>query len=312
LARPSKASPPEAAVVLSFVGGTYEIELADGRTAAAKLRGRLKLEQRTGERVVAGDRVEVRQHGDEYTIESVEPRRSELARRAPGRGGRRAKVLVANVDQVIVVLAAAQPEPRLRLLDRLLVLAEANALPAVIVINKIDLAEGDDLRARFAAYSAADYTLVFSSAVQGVGVDALADAVCGRESVLAGPSGVGKSSLLNALEPGLGLRIGAVSEAVGKGTHTTVSSHLIPLRCGGYLADTPGLREVGLWGIDPSELPHLFPEFRGVAASCRFASCSHDHEPDCAVRAAVEEGAIDRARYESYLAMRADEPEPSW
>lgn len=309
----SKASPPDAARVLSFAGGTYEIELADGRTARANLRGRLKLEHRTGERVVAGDRVGVNRHGDEYTIESVEARRSELARRAPGRGGRRAKVLVANVDAVVIVMAAAQPAPRLRLLDRLLVLAEANTLPATIVVNKLDLSGAASVRARFAAYEAAGYRVLATSAQARAGIDELAAVVCGRDSVLTGPSGVGKSSLLNALEPGLGLRVGAVSEAVGKGTHTTVSARLIPLRCGGHVADTPGLREVGLWGIDASELPHLFVEFRAYAEACRFGtSCSHDHEPDCAVRAAVDAGEIDGSRYDSYIAMRADEPEPSW
>jgi ribosome biogenesis GTPase / thiamine phosphate phosphatase len=314
LAQRSRVSRPERpGRVLSVVGGTYEIELDNGETAAAKLRGRLKLEQRTGDRVVAGDRVTVRIHGDEYTIESVEPRRTELARRAPGRGGRRAKVLVANVEQVVVVFAAAQPEPRLRLLDRLLVLAEANALPAVIVINKIDLAAGAEVLARFAAYRSAGYDLVLASATHGTGIDELASHVCGYDSVLTGPSGAGKSSLLNALEPGLGLRIGAISEAVNKGRHTTVSARLVPLGCGGHVADTPGLREAGLWGIQPTELPALFVEFRDVADACRFgSSCSHVHEPACAVRAAVAAGDIDTARYESYLAMRADEPEPLW
>jgi ribosome biogenesis GTPase / thiamine phosphate phosphatase len=313
LARHSRATPPEAAArVLSVVGGRYEIELEDGGTAVASLRGRLKLEQRTGDRVVAGDRVGARQEGGEWTIESVEPRHTELARRAPGRGGRRAKVLVANVDQVVVVFAAAQPEPRLRLLDRLLVLAEANDLPAVIVVNKVDLTTGDEVRARFAAYLAAGYPLVLASASRGDGVDQLAAHVCGRESVLTGPSGAGKSSLLNALEPGLGLRIGAVSEAVGKGKHTTVSAQLIRLRCGGHLADTPGLREAGLWGIEADELAGLFVEFRQHAGGCRFSSCSHVHEPQCAVRDAVAAGGIDAARYESYLALRQDEPEPPW
>ncbi|HEX6939124.1 MAG TPA: ribosome small subunit-dependent GTPase A [Longimicrobiales bacterium] len=287
-------------------GGVYEVELDDGGVVSATLRGRLKLEQRTGDRVVAGDRVEVLRHADGgATIEAVEERRSELARRAPGQGARRAKVIVANVDRVVVVFAAAQPEPRLRMLDRFLVLAEANDLPAAIVVNKVDLVGLDEARRRFAAYEAADYPVLYTSAVEGVGIDAVRARLCGQTSVLTGPSGVGKSSLLNAIEPGLGLRTAEISAAVGKGRHTTVTAELIPLRCGGYVADTPGLREVGLWGIEPERLDECFPEFRPFLGECRFGhGCSHIHEPGCAVRAAVEAGTISRERYESYRALR--------
>jgi ribosome biogenesis GTPase / thiamine phosphate phosphatase len=313
LARRSKASPPEPARVLSFVGGTYEIELDSGETARARLRGRLKLEQRTGDRVVAGDRVGVSRQGDEWTIESVAPRRTELARRAPGRAARRAKVLVANVEQVVIVLAAARPSPRLRLLDRLLVLAEANALPSTIVVNKIDLSDEAEVARRFAAYRAAGYRVVATSVTLGLGLDDFAECVCGHDSVLTGPSGAGKSSLLNVLEPGLGLRVGEVSETVGKGRHTTVSSRLIRLGCGGHVADTPGLREVGLWGVTPEELASCFVEFREPSRACRFGrSCSHTHEPDCAVRAAVDRGEIDSERYASYVALRTEDAEPAW
>jgi ribosome biogenesis GTPase / thiamine phosphate phosphatase len=135
-------------------------------------------------------------------------------------------------------------------------------------------------------------------------MEALRDRLCGRISALAGPSGVGKSSLLNAMEPGLGLRTAAVSKAVGKGRHTTVSARLIPLECGGYVADTPGLRELGLWGIEPSDLDLHFPEFRKYLEECRFGrSCSHLHEPDCAVRAALADGAISKPRFESYRTL---------
>src|SRR5690606_6248875 len=229
------------------IGGTYEVETPDGEVVAATLRGRLKLEQRTGDRVVAGDRVELaRQSDGSWTIESVAPRTSTLARRAP-RGGRGARVIIANVDQVVVVFAAAQPEPRLRMLDRFLVLASANALPAIIVVNKVDLVERAELTARCGPYAAAGCPLCCTSVTDGAGIDELRERLCGRESVLTGPSGVGKSSLLNAVQPGLGLRIGEVSKAVNKGRHTTVAAQLIPLECGGYVADTPGLRELGLW-----------------------------------------------------------------
>jgi len=314
LASPSRASLPEVGRVLSAVGGFYEVQRASGDTVEARLRGRLKLEQRTGDRVIAGDHVGLTWQEDEqqWTIESVGERRSVLARRAPGKGSRRAKVLVANVEQVAIVVASADPEPRLRIIDRLLVLAESNELAALIVVNKSDLTGVAAIEQRFAPYVTAGYTVVATSAATGEGLERLRPLLCGHESVLTGPSGVGKSSLLNALEPGLGLRVAAISEAVGKGRHTTVSAQLVPLACGGHLADTPGLREVGLWDVERENLPHYFPEFRSLAPQCRFSGCTHVHEPRCAVLAALNAGAIDRDRYDSYRAMLADEPVPEW
>jgi ribosome biogenesis GTPase len=292
-------------LVRSAVGGTYEVELFEGGGAVveASLRGRLKREQRTGDAVVVGDRVRVRRHDDgSHTIEAVEPRSTELARRAPGaRGRHRAKVVVANLDQLVAVFSVTHPEPRLRMLDRFLVLAESSRLDAAIVANKIDL--DPDAAAAFAPYEAIGYPVVHTSAETGEGVEAVRTLLGGRVSVLAGPSGVGKSSLLNAMQPGLGLRVGDVSDAVRKGRHTTVSSLLLPLESGGYVADTPGLRELGLWGVDPEELDACFPELRPYLGGCRFRSCTHTHEPGCAVRAAVEAGEVTSARYESYVAL---------
>ena len=297
------APPPQPGVrgvVRKAVGGVYEVRLAQGEVVEARLRGRLKLEQRTGDAVAVGDRVQLHLHPDGgYTIEAIEPRESELARRSPG--GRRAKVIVANVDQVMIVLAAARPEPNLRMLDRFLVLCEANYLPAVVIVNKTDLVPGDAVRARFAAYEAAGYRVLPVSVRDDVGVEEVSRLLCGRTSVLTGPSGVGKSSLLNAIQPGLTLRTGEVSQAVGKGTHTTVSAELVPLECGGYVADTPGLREVGLWAVPLEELDTFFPEFEPYLGQCRFTSnCTHTHEPDCAVSGAVAAGEISAERYESY------------
>jgi len=293
--------------VLQAGGGIYDVLLDDQSRIRATLRGRLKLEQRTGDRVVAGDRVRIDAHPDgSFTIESVQPRKTQLARRAPGRHERHAKVIVANVDQVVLVFAAALPEPRRRMIDRLLVLAESNGIPAAIIINKADLASLTDLEAAFAAYERAGYPLLFTSVLTGRSIDALRHLLCGRESVLTGPSGAGKSSLLNAVEPGLELRVGDVSAAVRKGRHTTVTATLVPLACGGFVVDTPGLREVGLWGIDPEDLDACFPEFRPFLDHCRFgSSCTHTHEPDCAVRTAVESGGLDGERYLSYAAMMA-------
>lgn len=297
-----------AGTVLRARGGEYLVDTDDGETRPASLRGRLKIEERTGDRVVAGDRVRLLVHDDaSCTIEHVEERRSQLARRAPGRGHPRARVMIANVDQVVIVVAAALPEPRLRMIDRFLVLAETNGLPAFVVVNKTDLTGISALLSLFEPYDLAGYAVVPTSTVDGRGLEEFRERLCGRESVLTGPSGVGKSSLLNAIEPGLGLRIGAIGEASGKGRHTTVTAQLIPLGCSGYVADTPGLREVGLWGVDLDTLDSAFPEFRPFLGACRFGrSCTHVHEPDCAVREAVDEGHIDGGRFESYLAMRED------
>jgi ribosome biogenesis GTPase len=296
--------------VLRAHGGVYEIETAEG-TIEASLRGRLKREERTGDKVVVGDVVELgRGSGsgaEAWTIEKVHDRRTVLARRAPGKAPR-AKVIVANVDQVLIVFAAARPAPHLRMLDRFLVIAEAAELRPLIVVNKTDLEGEEAARALFAPYERAGYRIIFTAAKQGVGVEAVREAICGQVSALAGPSGVGKSSLLNVVQPGLGLRVAAVSEAVNKGRHTTVTAQLIPLECGGYVADTPGLREVGLWEIDTDQLHFYFPEFAPLIGECRYSSsCTHIHEPGCAIRAAVDAGGIHFGRYDSYRRMMLGE-----
>ena len=298
--------------VLRAQGGVYEIETSEGLIEAS-LRGRLKREERTGDKVVVGDVVELgRGSGsgaEAWTIEKVHDRRTVLARRAPGKAPR-AKVIVANVDQVLIVFAAANPAPHLRMLDRFLVIAEAAELRPLIVINKTDVEGEAAARALFAPYERAGYRMIFTAAKQGAGVDAVKEAICGQVSALAGPSGVGKSSLLNVVQPGLGLRVAAVSEAVNKGRHTTVTAQLIPLECGGYVADTPGLREVGLWEIDKDQLHFYFPEFAPLLGECRYtSSCTHIHEPGCAIRAAVDAGDVDFGRYDSYRRMMLGEEE---
>ena len=306
-----RSLPTLTGTVLLAQGGVYEIETPEG-TVEASLRGRLKREERTGDKVVVGDVVDLGRGsgsgGEAWTIERVHDRRSVLARRAPGKAPR-AKVIVANVDQVLIVFAAARPDPHLRMLDRFLVIAEAAELRPLIVVNKTDVEGEPAARALFAPYERAGYRVIYTAARQGVGVDALRDAICGRVSALARPSGVGKSSLLNVVQPGLGLRVSAVSEAVNKGRHTTVSAQLIPLECGGYVADTPGLREVGLWEVDLDQLHFYFPEFAALIDDCRFSSCTHIHEPGCAVRAAADSGELNASRYDSYRRMMLGEDE---
>lgn len=292
-------------IVLRAHGGIYEVETSDG-VVEAVLRGRLKQEERVGGRVVVGDRVVVeRSEEGAWAIEAVEERQSALVRRAPGKAPR-AKVIVANVDQVIVVFAVARPAPHLRMLDRFLVLCESSGLDALIVANKVDLVGLDAARERFGVYEEIGYPVLYAAARDAVGTGELKARLRDRVSALTGPSGVGKSSLLNTIQPGLALRVASVSDAVQKGRHTTVTAQLVPLEGGGYVADTPGLREIGLWGIDPGELDQCFPEFRPYLGTCRYGnSCTHTHEPGCAVHTAVGEGKVSAARYESYRRLYA-------
>jgi len=292
-------------IVLRSRGGMYDVETPEG-VREAVLRGRLKREERTGERVVVGDRVEIHPvggEGDPWTIEVVEERASALIRKSPGKAPR-PKAIVANVDQVVIVFATANPDPHLRMLDRFLVLTEDSGLDAVIVANKVDLSGIERAKELFGPYEQIGYPVLYTSAAAEEGVDELRETLRDKISALTGPSGVGKSSLLNRVQPGLGLRVGSVSQAVGKGRHTTVTAELIRLDQGGYVADTPGLRELGLWRLDPTELALFFPEFEDLLGTCRYGnSCTHSHEPGCAVRAAVESGAVFPFRYDSYLRM---------
>jgi ribosome biogenesis GTPase len=295
-------------VVLRGTGGVWLVRTADGATHAAALRGRLKHE--SAAKLAVGDDVSVTRdaRGDAWAITAIHPRRSQLARRAPG-GKHGARVVVANVDQVVIVFAAAKPAPHARMLDRFLVIAEANDLAARIVLNKVDLVGGPpgvDALAR--DYERAGYPVHRTSVRDREGLAELHYALAGRTSALTGPSGAGKSSLLNALYPGLSLRTAEISASVNKGRHTTVGAELIPLtdRRGGYVVDTPGLREVGMWDLPPEHLDQCFPEFRPHLGACRFQDCAHEQEPDCAVRSAVERGDVSAARYDSYLRLRAE------
>jgi ribosome biogenesis GTPase len=284
-------------VVLRKAGGSWHVHVENDTVVSAVLRGRVK--HAAGIKLAVGDEVLLRNEGSSWVIAEILPRRSQLVRRAPG-GARGERVVVANVDQALVVFAAALPDPNLRMLDRFLVVAEASGVAARIVVNKIDLVDPEDVRRQFALYEAIGYPLHFTSCRLGIGLDELRRALEGRTSALMGPSGVGKSSLMNAMYPGLNLRVGEVSSSLGKGRHTTVGAYLHPLPGGGYVADTPGLREIGLWGLPPTALDTCFPEMRPYLDRCRFPDCRHNTEPGCAVREAVGSGAIAIARYESY------------
>jgi ribosome biogenesis GTPase len=297
----------ERGTVLEGTGGVWQVRTQGGETRAVAMRGRLKKEEGSTLKLAVGDDVmlERDERSSTWAIGEILPRRSQLARRAPG-GGRGERVIAANIDQVIIVFAAANPEPHPRMLDRFLVIAEGNDLPARIIINKIDLVDEGVVRERFADYTRAGYPLHLTSVKRGDGMTEVHHALAGRTSVLSGPSGVGKSSLMNTLFPGLNLRVGEISESVNKGRHTTVGAVLHPLPGGGSVVDTPGLREVGMWGLDPGALDVCFPEMRPYIDQCRFRDCTHAVEPGCAVRAALDKGELSRARWESYLKLRAE------
>lgn len=296
-------------VVLARTGSTYRVHTDTGEVTAV-LRGKFK--HRDDGRVVAGDVVELELQSDgRAMISGVRRRRSVLARRAAGERSPRAQPIAANVDQVVVVASAQSPEPSPRLLDRFLVIAAANRIPAVIVLNKIDL-DRTALDRLLERYTPAGYQVLATSVRLPEGLAAFRDLLRGRESVLAGQSGVGKSSLLNALDPGLNLRIGEISAKWDTGKHTTRAALVVPVAGGGYVVDTPGLREVGTWGIDPELLAVCFPEFRLFLDQCRFDNCRHLTEPGCGVRDAAERGAFDADRLVSYQRLYEEVSVPSW
>ncbi len=301
----------------------WQVRTEAGETIDASMRGRLK-KSNSGKRadgslrrdtvlaaaarlkLAVGDDVvlESGERGDGWAITEILPRRSRLARRMPG-GGKGERVVAANIDQVIVVFAAAKPEPHPRMLDRFLVIAEGNDLSARVVINKVELVGEASAHERFKPYEHAGYPVFHTSVKGAIGLEPLRATLAGRRSVFTGPSGVGKSSLLNALFPGANLRVGEISESVNKGRHTTVGAIMLPLpgADGGYVIDTPGLREVGLWELPTAQLDWCFPEMRPHRDACRFADCRHLSEPHCGVREAVRTGAVSEARYDSYVRL---------
>ncbi len=293
------SSDPVVGRVLRISGGVYEVDTPAGPVPCS-LRGRVK---RTDERIVSvGDLVEIEPSGTEdgARITRLLPRRAALTRHGVSR--RREQVIVANVDQVVVVAALAGPDPDWLMIDRLLALADLNELDRVLVVNKID-EEPPRLPAQLETYGGIGYDLLFTSALEGRGLSELGERLADRVSVLTGQSGVGKSSLLNALVPGLELRVGELGERKGRGRHTTVASALYPYPGGGYVADTPGLQYLALWEVDPVDVSLGFPEIRAAGEGCRFNDCRHRSEPGCAVREAVDAGAISPRRYDSYVRL---------
>jgi ribosome biogenesis GTPase len=295
-------------MIIRAQSGFFDVETEEG-LIVAQLRGRLTHGPQETDAAAVGDRVHVRLlEENKGVIERIEDRVRVLSRQAPGRREVE-QVIIANPDQMVLVFACADPDPNFRMLDRFLVVAEREEIPTVICANKIDLVQLRSAKVEFGEYARLGYKVLYTSAKTGRGVRGVRKVLKGKLSVLAGPSGAGKSSLLNAVQPGLGLRTKEVSKVTGKGTHATVVPELLPLKGGGYVADTPGLKAFALWDIEPDELDGYFPEIRRLVADCEFSDCTHLHEPGCAVRQAVASGRISPERYDSYERMRLGEME---
>jgi len=293
--------------VSSFIG-LHIIVRCDvtGREYSCSVRGILRSLARDARNVVVtGDRVLFRQEGDatQGVIERVEPRHGILSRGSQGRE----HILVANIDQVLIVTSAADPEFRPQLVDRYLVCAEERGIVPLVCISKSDLVDPVTLLPNIRAFGRAGYTVVLASIRTGEGIDRLRQLLRGRQTAVSGQSGVGKSSLLNAIDPDLGLATADVSDWTHKGTHTTRRARLVPLSYGGWVCDTPGIRQFELWDISLSEVDGYYIEFRPFISFCRFPNCTHRHEEQCGVRMAVQSGLIPTVRYLSYLRLREED-----
>lgn len=289
-------------IVICLRSGFYTIQ-TDSDIVTCSIRGRLKRGHAFMDRVALGDRVLIDRIG--ATIEEVLDRNSALVRSAPSPRGVYQQVLLANLNQVLMVFACAQPAPHLRMLDRFLIICEKQHLKPVIIANKVDLVGLAAARLIFDRYTTLGYPVIYTSALNSQGIELLSDYLKDKLSALAGPSGVGKSSLLNAVQPGLSAAVNEVSKVTERGRHTTVVRQLYSLDMGGYVADLPGLKALALWDIQPEELDGYFPELRDLVNQCQFNDCSHQNEPGCAVRRALSEGRIHPERYDSYLRLRS-------
>lgn len=288
--------------VIRATGSWYDVRTDGGEVVPCRIRGRLRLEgRRSTNPVVVGDRVVCRtDEGGDSLIEEIRPRRNYVIRRASNLS-KESHIIAANIDRALLVVTLREPETAPEFVDRFLVTCEAYKVPATLLLSKIDLQDAEAVAAFRTVYEAAGYRVLETAAPQGEGLDAVRELLAGRTTLVAGNSGVGKSTLIRAIDPTLDIRTGAISESHRKGRHTTTFSAMYPLAGGGAVIDTPGIKGFGLIDIDDAELWHYFPEMMRVAPECRFYNCTHTHEPGCAVVEAVREGKIAYARYESYL-----------
>jgi ribosome biogenesis GTPase len=290
-------------LIIKAQSGFFTVETAEG-LVVCRLRGKLKQGRAVGDIAALGDNVLIELLADgSGAIENVEERKQAIVRLDPRPQGMYQQVLLANADQAVFVFACANPNPKLRMLDRFLVITEKQKIPAVIIANKIDLVE--NAKELFHVYESIGYRIIYTSTKTRAGLDELKTQLQNKISALAGPSGVGKSSLLNEIQPGLGLAVNEISKVMNKGRHTTVTRQMFALDGGGYVADTPGWKSLALWDTEAEELDAYFPDLRDLVPQCQFSDCSHKHEPGCAVLAALRAGTVHPERYDSYLRLRA-------
>ena len=281
---------------------TFDVAV-NGQIIPCVIRGKLTAQDSEYRVVRVGDDVRIQLISpQEGVIQEILPRRTRLSR-VVGSRSHREHIIATNIDQILIIMSTRNPAFKLGLLDRYLVIAEKNHLSARICINKIDLATREEFEKYVTYYSKLGYPAFFTSVVTGEGMDTLRQVLQNRVTALVGHSGVGKSSLIKAIEPGLDIKVQAVSKKTGKGVHTTTVVQLFPLSIGGFVIDTPGIRELGFWEIYRRDLKNYFIEFAQYQQQCQFADCVHLHEPGCAVKAAVEKGEILPERYDNYRSI---------
>ena len=295
------------ATVVRATGSWYDV-LHDGETVRCRIRGRLRLKGvRSTNPVVVGDEVACEaDEGGDYVIADILPRRNYVIRRASNLS-KESHIIAANVDQALLMASLRSPETPTEFVDRFLVTCEAYKVPVTILLSKLDLQEAEAVAEVRAVYEGAGYRVLEVSVREGRGVEEVRELLAGRTTLVSGNSGVGKSTLIQAIDPSLDIRTGEISESHHKGRHTTTFSTMYPLAGGGAVIDTPGIKGFGLIDIDEAELWHYFPEMMRVAPACRFYNCTHTHEPGCAVTEAVKAGEIAWPRYESYLKIRDED-----
>ncbi|MFI3332793.1 MAG: ribosome small subunit-dependent GTPase A [Rikenellaceae bacterium] len=290
-------------VVIRATGSWYEV-LAEGQRYNCRIRGRLRLKgARSTSPVVVGDVVQFEADTEEnYVISEITPRRNYIIRRASNLS-KESHIIAANIDRAILVATLFSPTTATEFIDRFLVTCEAYKIPATIILAKVDLAqkEREAMEEFIATYNSAGYEVVEVSATEGVGLERVKELLQGHTTLISGNSGVGKSTLIGAIEPDIEIKTGEISSSHHKGKHTTTFSTIYPLSIGGYIIDTPGIKGFGLLDIDDDELWHYYPEMMKYGTECQFYNCTHTHEPKCAVVRAVESGEIAYSRYESYL-----------
>lgn len=304
-----------AGIVVRSTGSWYRVRTEDGLELDCRMRGNLRIRGiKTTNPVAVGDHVRLELGESDNMITEVMERRNYVLRKSVNLA-RRAHILCANIDQALILFTLDHPVTTLGYVDRLLVTCEAYHIPALLIFNKVDLLDAallEKLADYRKVYEAIGYRCITLSATDPQYADTVGALLAGKVSFLVGRSGTGKSSLVNLVQPGRGLKVGQVSDFSGRGIHTTTFAEMFSLQIGGDIIDSPGFKEMVIFDFQEAELSHYFPEMRPFLSECRFANCIHRHEPGCAVKAAVAEGQIAESRYHTYLSMLAEIDVPGW